>query len=96
MVHALQKVVIVVSGVNTGETLERWAFDIEADKEITEATEAPPEKPQKEITKEIQAIMRQITASVTFLPMLGARRRRLRSPLNHRARQPARVVHPCD
>ena len=27
-------------------------------------------KPQKEITSEIQAIMRQITASVTFLPLL--------------------------
>lgn len=29
------------------------------------------EKPQKEITQEIQAIMRQITASVTFLPILN-------------------------
>jgi mitotic spindle assembly checkpoint protein MAD2 len=28
-------------------------------------------KPAKEITQEIQAIMRQITASVTFLPLLS-------------------------
>jgi hypothetical protein len=72
MVHALQKVVVVVTGVTTGENLERWAFDIEADKEVTEDGGGPVhEKPMKEITKEIQAIIRQITASVTFLPMLG-------------------------
>ena len=29
-----------------------------------------PEKPEKEVTAEIQAIVRQITASVTFLPLL--------------------------
>ena len=72
MAHALQKVVVVVTGVTTGETLERWAFDIEADKEVTAEGGPVHEKPMKEITKEIQAIIRQITASVTFLPMLGA------------------------
>lgn len=72
MIHALQKVVVVVTGVSSGETLERWAFDIEADKEVTEGGGPVHEKPMAEITKEIQAIMRQITASVTFLPMLGA------------------------
>ncbi|KAI9885963.1 MAG: hypothetical protein M1823_002241 [Watsoniomyces obsoletus] len=35
-----------------------------------EVTEQPPEKTEKEIQSEIQAIFRQITASVTFLPML--------------------------
>jgi mitotic spindle assembly checkpoint protein MAD2 len=30
-----------------------------------------PQKPLKEITQEIQAIIRQITASVTFLPLLN-------------------------
>ena len=72
MAHALQKVVVVVTGVTTGETLERWAFDIQADKEVTEEGGAVREKPMQEITKEIQAVIRQITASVTFLPMLGA------------------------
>ncbi len=33
--------------------------------------ELKSDKPLKEITSEIQAIMRQITASVTFLPMLN-------------------------
>lgn len=32
--------------------------------------ETPPEKTEKEIQEEIQAIFRQITASVTFLPVL--------------------------
>jgi mitotic spindle assembly checkpoint protein MAD2 len=34
------------------------------------AAEQPPEKTEQEIQSEIQAIFRQITASVTFLPML--------------------------
>ncbi|KAM5484970.1 Mitotic spindle checkpoint component mad2 [Microsporum audouinii] len=34
------------------------------------SSSAPPEKSEKEIQDEIQAIFRQITASVTFLPML--------------------------
>lgn len=34
------------------------------------ATPPPPEKSEKEIQEEIQAIFRQITASVTFLPVL--------------------------
>lgn len=34
------------------------------------ATEQQPEKTEAEIQSEIQAIFRQITASVTFLPML--------------------------
>lgn len=33
-------------------------------------TAEPAEKPEKEIQEEIQAIFRQITASVTFLPVL--------------------------
>ncbi|KAJ5818088.1 Mitotic spindle checkpoint component mad2 [Penicillium riverlandense] len=35
-----------------------------------EASDAPVEKTEKEIQEEIQAIFRQITASVTFLPVL--------------------------
>ena len=37
MNHQLQKLVIAVSGVDSGETLERWAFELECDKEVTEA-----------------------------------------------------------
>jgi hypothetical protein len=41
MAHMLQKIVLVVTGVDSGETLERWSFDIEADKEVTQDGCAP-------------------------------------------------------
>jgi len=65
----VQKLVVVVSSVNTSEVLERWQFDIETDDSVTE-TEGHKVKDPKEITSEIQAVIRQITASVTFLPLL--------------------------
>ena len=74
----VQKLVLVITGASTGEVLERWAFNVEHDKEVRAAVkggggaDAAPtrSKSEKEITKEIQAIVRQITASVTFLPLL--------------------------
>jgi mitotic spindle assembly checkpoint protein MAD2 len=65
---SVQKLVLVIKGVETGDILERWAFDCE-----TTSTEegTKSDKPMKEITNEIQAIIRQITASVTFLPLLN-------------------------
>jgi|Transcript_38578 mitotic spindle assembly checkpoint protein MAD2 len=65
---SVQKLVVVVTGQQTLETLERWVFDVHTDKSI--GPEGKVEKSQKEITSEIQAIIRQITASVTFLPLL--------------------------
>ena len=80
----LKKLVLVLADAKTGETLERWTFDVETDAEIvdenggdangttttTTTTTTTREKPEKEIMQEIQAIIRQITASVTFLPLL--------------------------
>jgi len=81
----LQRLVLVITSVASKEVLERWAFDIEADGAVAAneavtadgavATDAPApsvtvSKPENEIMSEIQAIIRQITASVTFLPML--------------------------
>merc|ERR1712194_223031 len=65
---SVQKLVVVVTGQQTQETLERWVFDVHTDKSV--GPEGKVEKSQKEITSEIQAIIRQITASVTFLPLL--------------------------
>mmetsp|Transcript_11274 Transcript_11274/g.26617 ORF Transcript_11274/g.26617 Transcript_11274/m.26617 type:complete len:211 (+) Transcript_11274:193-825(+) len=65
----VQKLCVVITGVDSGEVLERWAFNIETDKAVT-AGGAGVEKSAKEIQKEIQAIIRQITASVSFLPLL--------------------------
>jgi mitotic spindle assembly checkpoint protein MAD2 len=63
----VQKLVLVITGQETGETLERWVFDLHTDKSV-----GPNEvhaKSDKEIQSEIAAIQRQITASVTFLPL---------------------------
>jgi mitotic spindle assembly checkpoint protein MAD2 len=72
----VQKLVLVVKGTESGEALERWVFDIDCksvDKENQKGGNNPvtSTKSQKEITQEIQALQRQITASVTFLPLLN-------------------------
>jgi len=69
MQGAVQKLVLVIASMEDATILERWSFDIETDKEVLKTGEARS-KPEKEITREIQAIIRQITSSVTFLPIL--------------------------
>jgi len=65
----VKKLVVVVTGVESKQTLERWAFDIQTD--LSDAG-SKHIKSDKEISGEIQAIIRQICASVTFLPLLEA------------------------
>ena len=94
----VQRLVVVVSGVDSGETLERWQFNVAVDAGGAAGAGAggdenqsastrnaggqsgPSPNPAKgdkagksvrEIHNEIQAIIRQITASVTFLPLLN-------------------------
>jgi len=75
----VQRLVVVVTGVDSGETLERWQFNVFVDEKGADenssvnATAARGKKSKsiKEIHNEIQAIIRQITASVTFLPLLN-------------------------
>jgi len=64
----VQRLVLVVTSVATNEVLERWVFNIEVEGDLSPGRVV--EKPEKQIQGEIQAIMRQITASVTFLPLL--------------------------
>ena len=66
----VQKLVIVINGVTTGDVLERWVFNVETDRDSVVNGKAF-EKSEKNIMEEIQAIIRQITASVTFLPLLN-------------------------
>jgi mitotic spindle assembly checkpoint protein MAD2 len=74
----IQRLVVVVNGVDTNQTLERWQFNVSLDDAAAQGSEnVAPNKTQnahgktiKEIHNEIQAIIRQITASVTFLPLL--------------------------
>ncbi|PVH93197.1 mitotic spindle checkpoint component mad2 [Periconia macrospinosa] len=81
----ISKLVIVITSKETGEHVERWQFDVQifgksskskSSKKSTDKENASPdqdtpeEKTEAEIQAEIQSIFRQITASVTFLPML--------------------------
>lgn len=64
----LQKAVLVILGASSGEVLERWSFDVS----LTPGAGGGSGQGEQDGTmiKEIQAIIRQITASVTFLPLL--------------------------
>ena len=66
----VQKLVLVISSVGTGETLERWTFNVDTDMKVVSGEVKSRNKEEKEVMNEIQAIIRQITASVTFLPLL--------------------------
>ncbi len=65
----VQKLVLVIAGVETKQVLERWVFNIDTDKAALTPT-AVKTKSHKDIQSEIQAIIRQVTASITFLPLL--------------------------
>lgn len=72
MMHSqVKKLVVVVASQITDETLERWTFDIQVDEKAAAAIAVPRSQADGvREQKEIQAIIRQITASVTFLPLL--------------------------
>lgn len=65
----VKKLVLVITEVEKEEVMERWVFDVDTDKKVLETGETRS-KPEKEIQKEIAAILRQITSSVSFLPLL--------------------------
>lgn len=79
---SITRIVLAIKSLETDETLERWQFDIHTeDKEQTGAASVPPlpggpkpakkkEKTEKDVQAEIREIMKQITASTTFLPIL--------------------------
>ena len=70
VLRKVKKLVVVLNSVETKEVLERWEFKIENEtgdggKAVEEAV-----KDEKKIKSEIRDVIRQITASVTFLPLL--------------------------
>jgi mitotic spindle assembly checkpoint protein MAD2 len=83
MTSSITRLVLAIKSQETDETLERWQFDIQTDEAVIEAlaagTKPPPqaggggkkkEKTEKEVQGEIREIMKQITSTVTFLPIL--------------------------
>lgn len=76
----VQRLVVVVTGLDSGETLERWQFNVaveqphhnnNANNGNSNNNNNSGNKSMRDIHNEIQAIIRQITASVTFLPLLN-------------------------
>uniref|UniRef100_A0A672M6Q4 Mitotic spindle assembly checkpoint protein MAD2A n=1 Tax=Sinocyclocheilus grahami TaxID=75366 RepID=A0A672M6Q4_SINGR len=62
----VQKLVVVITCLETNEVLERWQFDLECDKTFF----LPDQCKYESIQEEIRSVIRQITATVTFLPLL--------------------------
>ncbi|KAH6587569.1 hypothetical protein BASA61_006295 [Batrachochytrium salamandrivorans] len=76
----INKLIMVISSKATGDILERWQFDVNLHTPVsmsstaattTASTPSVSENSDKKTHAEIAAIMRQITASVSFLPMLN-------------------------
>ncbi|CAJ0567806.1 unnamed protein product, partial [Mesorhabditis spiculigera] len=66
----LKKLVVVIQEVRTKDVLERWQFDIETEDVADEGENSTRQKDVKTIQKEMSDVIRQITASVSFLPLL--------------------------
>ncbi|QPG77007.1 hypothetical protein FOA43_004402 [Brettanomyces nanus] len=69
----ISKLVIAIVSKESGEVVETWRFDLKvnkADDEKNGDEEKERNQSKEDIKREIQAIIRQITASVTFLPEL--------------------------
>lgn len=75
----ITKLVVCIVGKESSAVLERWQFDIDIVTPLSETVASNidsldvPEKDEKIITSEIQSLVRQITASITFLPELTSR-----------------------
>ncbi|KAJ1890386.1 Mitotic spindle checkpoint component mad2 [Coemansia sp. RSA 376] len=65
----INKLVLAIKSRETRETLERWQFDVQLVDEEGDDKVRPP-KSEKTLQMEIQAIFRQIAASVSFLPIV--------------------------
>ena len=65
----VKRVVFVIQEAVSDETIERWEFEIECDREMTVESRGKI-KAVEEIQKEIRTFMRQVMASVHLLPAL--------------------------
>ena len=82
LTSSLTRLVLAIKSIETDETLERWQFEIHTDEAAaaggkpstlvgrTETGGKKKEKTEKEVQGEIREIMKQITSTTTFLPIL--------------------------
>ncbi|XP_003398300.1 mitotic spindle assembly checkpoint protein MAD2A [Bombus terrestris] len=74
----VQKITLVITNVNTKEVLEKWDFKVDYEGQSSNSANdntknSLPEvgtKDVKSIQKEIREVIRQITGTVSFLPLL--------------------------
>ncbi|CBQ68673.1 probable MAD2-spindle-assembly checkpoint protein [Sporisorium reilianum SRZ2] len=68
------RLVVVIVEKDSGETRERWQFDVDVINTPLDSEDAPAaphvKKTDAQVRAEIAAIIKQITASCTFLPVL--------------------------
>lgn len=73
----INKVSLIIVNVATKEIMECWEFNVEyegGDAELSaENKQLTGNKDLKKIQKEIREVMRQISATITFLPLLDCR-----------------------
>lgn len=68
----MQKVSLIISNSVTKEVLERWDFKVqyEGDRNAAESGKTVGNKDLTLIQKEIRSVLRQISGTVSFLPLL--------------------------
>lgn len=74
----VQKVTLVITNVNTKEVLEKWDFKVDYERQTSNGVNDSTNnglpdvgtKDLKMIQKEIREVIRQITGTVSFLPLL--------------------------
>lgn len=71
---SVRKLVLVLQSVDTQETIERWVFNVETNTDaLAPGPDGMPivgEKDLKAVQAEISHVMRQITSSSSFLPII--------------------------
>ncbi|KAG8345686.1 HORMA domain [Trypanosoma vivax] len=62
----MRKVVVIIAKSDDNEVIERWVFDITTEENVG----CGPAVKEEEVRGEIQALLRQITSSVSCLPLI--------------------------
>ncbi|KAI9029054.1 DNA-binding protein [Phycomyces nitens] len=68
--NVIQKLVLLIQSVETGETVERWQFDVKAKEPNANDRLLSLAEESGQFEREFRTTIRQITASVSFLPDL--------------------------
>lgn len=66
----VHRLVLVIIKVDTKETIERWEFTVNCDDKVNDEQKVAVD--MKEIQSGIRDVIRQITASVTYLPLIDS------------------------